>query len=59
MANGSYIKLIKGSDKHVFFMFEDGDVKELLPTGWSNIIGYYDFKKEYYSLLESGYKEVA
>ena len=59
MLNGSYIKLTKDSDKRVFFMFDDGDVNELLPTGWSNIIGYHDFVETYHKLLESGYKEVA
>lgn len=59
MSNGSYIKLINGNEKRLFFMFNDGDVKELLTTGWGDIIDYYDFIKEYHKLLAAGYKEVA
>ena len=59
MLNGLYIKLIKGTEKRVFFMFDDGDVRELVSTGWSNIIDCHDFMKIYHKLIESGYKEIA
>lgn len=56
MMNGSFIILVKGNDRKKFFMFLDGDVRDMT-KGLGKLIDYYEFKKIYNDLINKGYKE--
>lgn len=54
--NGSFIILVKENVVRKFFMFLDGDVREITHC-LGEIIDYYEFKKIYDDLINDGYKE--
>ena len=56
MMNGSYITMRRGTEERKFFLFLDGEAKELLKNGWSGIIA--DFHTLYKRLTAEGYTEV-
>ena len=56
-SNGTYVKLKKGNDVKTFFLFIDGNAKELTKNGWSeNVIT--NFNKIFYNLIANGYDEI-
>ena len=56
MMNGGYITMRKGTEERKFFLFIDGDAKELLKSGWSGIVT--DFHTLYKRLTAEGFMEV-
>ena len=57
MLNGAYITMVKGTEKRIFFMFEDGSVRNMT-HGIGEVIDYYVFIDLYNSLLKAGYIEI-
>ena len=55
-SNGTFVKLKKGDNIRTFFLFIDGDARELTKHGWSNVIT--DFNKVYNDLIADGYEEI-
>ena len=58
MLNGAYITMVKGNEKRLFFMFDDGEVREMT-HGVGEIIKANDFVNLYNSLVRDGFAEVA
>ena len=58
MLNGAYITMIRGTEKHIFFMFDDGEVREMT-HGIGEIIKANDFVNLYNDLIKVGFVEVA
>lgn len=58
MLNGAYIKMVKGTEKRLFFMFDDGEVREMT-HGVGKIIKANDFVNLYNDLVNKGFEEVA
>lgn len=56
MMNGNYIKLRNDkNDTKTFFLFPDGDARELKNDGWGEIIDFFSLYKK---LEEIGYIEI-
>lgn len=55
--NGIYITMRKGMEDRKFFLFIDGEAKELLENGWPGIIK--DFHTLYERLTAEGFVEEA
>jgi len=55
MLNGAFVRMSKGSDEKVFYVFPDGTYRTSVKCGWSEISE--DFADEYIKLRESGWEE--
>ena len=56
MFNGVFVRMSKGSDEKLFYVFSDGTYRIGVVEGWNDI--HEDFADEYIKLRESGWIEV-
>lgn len=57
VSNGWYITLIKGNEKKRFFLFIDGDVRDMT-NGFGKLYTDKDFNNIYNDLIRQGYKAI-